>query len=95
MKYGFFVVILVFVLSAIPTSALELKDKEREKHDERNLRIELEAIPAPAQQDFDKYIQDLAASAQRDARVEEQARKDQAAKDYERKLLNPMVLFRW
>ena len=92
MKYGFFVVILVFVLSAIPTSAFDLKNNERE---ERNLRIELEAIPSPAQQDFDKYIQDLAASAQRDARAEEQARKDQAAKDYQRKVLNPMVLFRW
>ena len=69
-----------------------MKNDERE---ERNLRIELEAIPAPAQQDFDKYIQDLAASAQRDARAEEQARKDQAAKDYQKKVLNPMVLFRW
>jgi hypothetical protein len=95
MKFGFFVIIFVFVLSAIPTSALELKDNEREERDERNLRIELEAIPAPVQQDFDKYIQDLAASAQRDARAEEEARKDQAAKDYQRKVLNPIVLFRW
>ena len=92
MKYGFFVFILVFVLSAIPTSAFELKDNQRE---ERNLRIELEAIPSPVQQDFDKYIQDLAASAQRDTRAEEQARKDQAAKDYQKKVLNPIVLFRW
>ena len=93
MKYGFFVIILVFVLSAIPTSAFEVKDSN--EREERNLRIELEAIPAPAQQDFDKYIQDLAASAQRDARAEEQARKDQAAKEYQKKVLNPMVLFRW
>jgi hypothetical protein len=92
MKYGFFVVILIFVLSAIPTSAFDLKNNERE---ERNLRIELEATPSPAQQDFDKYIQDLAVSAQRDTRAEEQARKDQAAKDYQRKVLNPIVLFRW
>ena len=93
MKYGFFVIILVFVLSAIPTSAFEVKDSN--EREERNLRIELEAIPAPAQQDFDKYIQDLAASAQRDARAEEQARKEQAAKEYQKKVLNPMVLFRW
>ena len=92
MKYGFFVVILVFVLNAIPTFAFDLKNDE---HEERNLRIEVEAIPSPVQQDFDKYIQDLAASAQRDTRAEEHARKDQAAKDYQRKLLNPMVLFRW
>jgi len=92
MKYGLFIFILVFVLRAIPTSAFDLKNDERE---ERNLRIELEAIPSPVQQDFDKYIQDLAASAQRDTRAEEQARKDQAAKDYQRKALNPIVLFRW
>ena len=92
MKYGFSVFIIVFVLRAIPTSAFDLKNDERE---ERNLRIELEAIPSPVQQDFDKYIQDLAASAQRDTRAEEQARKDQAAKDYQRKALNPIVLFRW
>ena len=91
MKYGIFA-ILVFLLSAIPTSAFEVKNNERE---ERSLRIELEAIPAPVQQDFDKYIQDLAASAQRDARAEEQARKDQAAKDYQRKVVNPIVLFSW
>ena len=92
MKYGFSVFIIVFVLRAIPASAFDLKNDERE---ERNLRIELEAIPSPVQQDFDKYIQDLAASAQRDTRAEEQARKDQAAKDYQRKALNPIVLFRW
>ena len=92
MKYGLFLVILVFVLRAIPTSAFEVKNDEREA---RNLRIELEAIPSPVQQDFDKYIQDLAASAQRDTRAEEQARKDQAAKDYQMKVVNPLVLFRW
>ena len=92
MKYGLFAIILLLLLNAIPTSAFEVKNNERE---ERDLRIELEAIPAPVQQDFDKYIQDLAASAQRDTRAEEQARKEQAAKDYQRKVLNPMVLFSW
>ena len=92
MKYGFFLVNFVLVLRAIPTSAFEVKNDERE---DRNLRIELEAVPSSVQQDFDKYIQDLAASAQRDTRAEEQARRDQAAKDYQKRLLNPMVLFRW
>ena len=92
MKYGFFVFILVFVLRAVSTSAFELKKNER---DERDLRIELEAIPSPAQQDFDKYIQDLATAAQRDARPEERARKDEAAKDHQIKVVNPIVLFRW
>jgi hypothetical protein len=59
------------------------------------LRIELETIPAPAQQNFDDYVQDLAAAAQRDERQEEQARKDQLAKAQKLKVLNPIVLFRW
>ena len=92
MKYGFFVIILVFVLNAIPTSAFEVKNDQRE---EGKLRIELEAIPSPVQQDFDKYIQDLAASAQKDARAEEQAQKEQATKNQQLKVVNPIVLFRW
>ena len=92
MKYGFFVTILIIALNAIPTSAFELKNDERE---ERRLRIELEAIPSPVQQDFDKYIQDLAASAQRDARAEEQVQKEQATKNQQLKVVNPIVLFRW
>jgi len=92
MKYGFFVFILVFVLRAVSTSAFELKKNER---DERDLRIELETIPSPVQHDFDKYVQDLAAAAQRDARPEERARKDEAAKDHQIKVVNPIVLFRW
>jgi len=92
MKYGFFVFILVFVLRAVSTSAFELKKNER---DERDLRIELETIPSPVQHDFDKYVQDLAAAAQRDTRAEEQARKDKAAKDHQIKVVNPLVLFRW
>jgi len=92
MKYGFFVFILVFVLRAVSTSAFELKKNER---DERDLRIDLETIPSPVQHDFDKYVQDLAAAAQRDARPEERARKDEAAKDHQIKVVNPIVLFRW
>ena len=64
MKYGIFIFILVFVFRAVPTSAFDLKNNQR---DERDLRIEMEAIPSPVQHDFDKYIQDLAAAAQRDA----------------------------
>jgi len=92
MKYGIFVFILVFVLRAVSTSAFDLKNKER---DERDLRIEIETIPSPVQHDFDKYIQDLADAAQRDARPEERARKEEAAKDLKIKVLNPIVLFRW
>ena len=92
MKYRFLAIILVFVLWTIPASAFELKNTES---NQRDLRIELETIPAPSQQNFDDYVQDLAASAQRDERQEEQARKDQLAKAQKPKVLNPIVLFRW
>jgi hypothetical protein len=92
MKYGIFIFILVFVFRAVSTSAFDLKNNQR---DERDLRIEIETIPSPVQHDFDKYIQDLAAAAQRDASPEERARKEEAAKDHQIKVLNPIVLFRW
>ncbi|HWH79000.1 MAG TPA: hypothetical protein VNT76_16570 [Candidatus Binatus sp.] len=92
MKYVFFVFIVVFVLTAIPVSAFELPNTER---DRRDLRIELETIPAPAQQNFDKYVEELAVAAQSDERRVEQARKEQAAKAQKLKVLNPIVLFRW
>ena len=92
MKYGIFVFILVFVFRAVSTSPFDLKNNER---DERDLRIEIETISSPVQHDFDKYIQDLAAAAQRDAQPEERARKEEAAKDHQIKPLNPIVLFRW
>ena len=92
MKYGIFVFILVFVLRAVSTSGFELKNNQP---DESDLRIEIEVIPSPVEHDFDKYIQELAAAAQRDARPEESARKEEAAKDHQIKALNPIVLFRW
>ena len=95
MKYGIFVFIFVFVFGAVSTSAFDLKNNEPDKRDERDLRIEIETIPSPVQHDFDKYIQELAAAAQRDAQPEERARKEEAAKDHQIKPLNPIVLFRW
>ena len=92
MKYGFFIFALVLILKAIPVSAFELSKPER---DERRLRIELEPVPSQVQQDFDRYVQDLAVAAQKDATPEERARKDDAAKEQQTKVVNPMVLFRW
>jgi hypothetical protein len=92
MKYGIFVFILVYLFRAVSTSAFDLRNNER---DLRDLRIEIEVIPSPVEHDFDKYIQELAAAAQRDARPEERARKEEAAKDHQIKALNPIVLFRW
>jgi hypothetical protein len=93
MKYGSFVFALVLVLKAIPASAFEVRNPERDE--QRRLRIELEPVPSQVRQDFDKYVQDLAAAAQRDATPEERARKDDAAKERQAKVVNPMVLFRW
>jgi ribosome recycling factor len=92
MKYGFFVFALVLILKAIPASAFEVRNPER---DERRLRIELEPVPSQVRQDFDKYVQDLAGAAQKDATPEERARKDDAARERQAKVVNPMVLFRW
>ena len=95
MKYGIFVFILVYLFRAVSTSAFDLRNNERDERDLRDLRIEIEVIPSPVEHDFDKYIQELAAAAQRDARPEERARKEEAAKDHQIKALNPIVLFRW
>jgi hypothetical protein len=91
MRFGYFVIALVLILSS-PTLAFETKDLER---DDRSLRIELEVVPTPEQKDFEQYIQELVASAQRDAREANSKREEDAAKDKQPKTLNPLVLFRW
>jgi hypothetical protein len=92
MKYGSFVVILVFVLRAIPAPAFELSKPQRE---ERGLIIELKSSESPAQPDFDKYVRELAAAAQRDAKSRESQQQDDALKNQQAKTLNPIVIFRW
>lgn len=92
MRYGYFAIALVLILNSSPTVAFETKDLER--HD-RGLRIELEVVPMPEQKDFEQYIQELVASAQRDAREANSKREEDAAKDKQPKTLNPLVLFRW
>jgi hypothetical protein len=92
MKYGFFIFALVLILQATPVSAFEARTPER---DERRLRIELEPVLSQVQQDFDSYVQELAAAAQKDATPEERARKDDAAKERQAKVVNPMVVFSW
>jgi hypothetical protein len=92
MKYGFFIFALVFILKGTPVSAFEARTPEP---DERRLRIELSPVPSQVQQNFDRYVDDLAVAAQKDATPEERARKDDAAKERQAKVVNPMVLFRW
>ena len=92
MKYRALIIALVFVLNAIPVWAFETRKPQRDEH---RLRIELEAVPSPAQENMDRYVRDLAADAQKDATPEERARKDDAAKERQVKVINPLPLFRW
>lgn len=92
MKYGYFVFALVFVLKAAPVAGFELKSPEPE---ERKLQIELSPVPSRVQQDFDRYVQDLAEAARKDATPEERARKDDDAREHQPKVLNPVALLRW
>ena len=92
MVYRALIIALVFVLNAIPAWAFETRKPQR---DEPRLRIELEADPSPAQENMDRYVRDLAADAQKDATPEERARKDDAAKERQVKVINPLPIFRW
>src|SRR5215475_12080585 len=87
---------LVFALPVLfamtPVQALEIKDQQRE---EGRLRVELDVVPMPPQQDFEQYVQELAASAQREAQEAISKRDADAAKEKRFKTLNPIVLFRW
>lgn len=90
MKYGFGIFALAVIFQALPVFAFELKNPERE---ERRLKLELEAAPSQVQQDFDRYVQELAAAARRD--VDSPPEKKDTIKELEAKAVNPVVLFRW
>jgi hypothetical protein len=92
MKYGYLVFALALILETTRAQAFEIKDPER---DDRRLQIELEVVPTPQQQDFEQYVQELVASAQRDAKEGNSKREEDIAKSKELKTLNPLVLFRW
>ncbi len=93
MKYGFYVLALVFSSQrSCRLSHLRLKNPERE---ESRLKIELDAVPSQVQRDFDRYVQDLAAEAQRDAVPRHAGKARRRRKSCKRKLVNPLVLFRW
>ncbi|HMF51236.1 MAG TPA: hypothetical protein VK603_21450 [Candidatus Saccharimonadales bacterium] len=92
MEYRALIIALIFVLNAIPAWAFETRKPQRDEH---RLRIELEAVPSPAQENMDRYVRDLAADAQKEATPEERARKDDAAKERQGKVINPLPLFRW
>jgi hypothetical protein len=93
MKYRILPIGVFLIATAIPVSAFELKHSQR---DEQSLRMELEPVPEDrGQQSFDRYVQDLAAAARKDATPEERARKEDAVKEQQPKMLNPIALFRW
>jgi len=56
MEHRALIIALVFVLNAIPVWAFEIRKPQR---DENRLRIELEAVPSPAQENMDRYVRDL------------------------------------
>jgi hypothetical protein len=91
MKHNPIISALATILMATPGWAFELKNPEP---DERRLGIELTPIPSQVQQNFDRYVQDLAAAARKDATPEERARKDDA-NERQPKVLNPVALLRW
>jgi len=91
MKYAA-ILALVFILAAVPTFALESRHPEPS---EPRLRLELEAMPSPVQQNFDRYVARLAAAARRDAFYGARARNQEEARERETKALNPIALFRW
>jgi hypothetical protein len=92
MKYIYLVFALAVILETTAAQAFELKDQQRE---DRRLRVELEVVPTPPQQDFEQYVQELVASAQREAKESNSKREADAVKDKPLKTLNPIVLFRW
>jgi hypothetical protein len=92
MRYGFLIFSLVFILDCASVSAFEVKKPERKDGD---LRIELSPSRSQVQKDFDRYAQELAAAAQKEATPEERARKDGATKDGQPKVYNPIALLRW
>ena len=92
MKYGYFAFALILILQSDPSLALELKNPEPEN---RRMTIEIEEVPMPPQQDFEQYVQEQAAAAQRDAKDAGSKPHEQLAKNKQPKPLNPVVLFRW
>jgi hypothetical protein len=83
---------LALVLYATPSFAFESRNPER---DDRRLKIGLEMVPTPLQQDFEQYVQALAAASQREAKEADARREESIAKNNQVKTLNPLVLFRW
>ena len=91
MKHGYFLIALILILEFSPAAALELWNPER---DDRHLKIELETVPTPPHE-FERYIQELAAAAQKDASPQERQRQEDIAKNKQPKSMNPIILFRW
>lgn len=88
MKYRIFTYALAIIAYALPSASSELKNPERQP------RLKIEIEPAPAvQENVDKYIQELAATARRDA--ESPRHKKDKIGELHASAMNPVVLFRW
>lgn len=84
--------IAMTALAALVTSAPAAAFETKRPEPEQRLEIEIEPV-TPLQQSFDRYIRELAAAAQRDARAARQE-KDRIA-ELEAKAVNPLTLLRW
>ena len=87
MRFRIFAFALAIMAPALPVTAFELKNPEHEKR----LKIELQPAPSQVQENFDKYVQELAAAARRDA-VSPPEKPDRI-KELQAKALNPIL--RW
>ena len=80
--------LLTFIAGTVPATAFELRNPEQHGR----LKIEIEPA-SPVQENFDKYVQELAAAARKDR--ESQPQKKDPHAELQAKAVNPLVLFRW
>jgi hypothetical protein len=92
MKYRYLAFSLILIFQADASLGFELKNPEPDK---RRMTIELEVVPIPPQKDFEQYVQEQAATAQRDAKDAGSKPNEQLTKNKQPKPLNPITLFRW
>lgn len=86
--------IFAFVLFAANSVAYGSEFFARQSPDPR-LSIELQAEPAPSQSKFDKYIEELAATAQREVKDDQAQMHEGPSRNKLLSPINPLVLFRW
>lgn len=92
MKYRHFAFTLAWMFLALPASAFESRNPAPNRP---QLKMELEEIPSTTRENFDRYVRNLAVEGQKNATPEEKARQDDAVKERQAKVVNPLPLLRW